>query len=58
VVGEPVHAAGGDDDGLARAGDDAPEAEAELHLALGRVAGRLQERDALAADGFWMICPV
>jgi hypothetical protein len=83
VVGEAVHATGGDDDRLARAGDDLAHAEAELHLALedvealfllgvhvgagdvavggeleldlellaGGVAGRLQERDALAADG-------
>ena len=41
AVREAVHAAGGDDDGLARAGDDPPQAEAERHRALEHVEALL-----------------
>ena len=41
AVGELVHAAGRDDDGLAGAGDDRAHAEAELHRALEHVEALL-----------------
>ena len=41
AVGELVHAAGRDDDGLAGAGDDRAQAEAELHRALEHVEALL-----------------